>query len=84
MSLKKPTLKEIVDVLETLSEQGFIDVGPQERGCDLLPLYNFLVLTGLATKESPKPGVYWLMLFDPGTCELLLKVLKETMQENES
>jgi len=78
MSLKKPTLKEIVEVLETLSEQGFIDVEPQERGYDLKPMYDFLLLCGIATRAGPH---YWLRLLDPEVCEFLAKILRDTLEE---
>lgn len=73
MSLKKPTLDLFIMVLETLGEQGFIDVEPTERGYDLTEIYDFLVTSLIADRIEQR---YWLRLTNQDACFMLANLLK--------
>lgn len=66
-------MRIVTDVLETLAVQGFIDVGPTERGYDLTLMYDFLVTCGIAERVGEK---YWLRLVNEDACLMLAKILK--------
>jgi len=76
--LKKATLPVFIEILETLAEQGFIDVGPRERGYDLTPIYDFLVEVGIADAIFYE---YWLKLVNEDACLALTKILKESQPD---
>lgn len=83
-NLKKPSLYLFVEILETLAEQGFIDVEPTEREYDLTEIYDFLVVSGLADYGTPPDArfkhsaPYWLRLANEDACLMLAKLLKES------
>lgn len=68
VDLKKPSLKLFVEILKTLADQGFIDVGPTERDYDATPIYDFLVVGGFAERVAVVPNYleekYWLTLIN--------------------
>ena len=71
--LKKMTISIAKEVIHTLAEQGFIDVGPREGEYDLKPLYDFLAVSGIAHRLNvPK---YWLRLCNEDACIALIGVL---------
>jgi len=71
-------LRETVAYLQTLAEQGFIDVEPKERGCDLTEFYEFLVISGIAKK--PEKNKFWLQLLNEDACLMLIKILKKEIE----
>jgi hypothetical protein len=72
--LKKPTISVFVALLETLSEQGFIDMEPTEGEYDCTCIYDFLIVIGIAGR--PGFDKYWLKLINPVFCTKLLELLK--------
>lgn len=81
--MKKSTLPVFIYVLETLAEQGFIDVGPKEGEYDCFSIYNFLVNSGLAHRAGTS-GAYWLNLVNEDGCLMLAALLKRMIYEKES
>lgn len=81
IQMKKPDIPMLVEILETLGEQGFIDVEPTEREYDLTAIYNFLVTSGIAIvpQHSTRTGKYWLQLLNEDACVMLTDLLKETV-----
>jgi len=73
--LKRPDLSVFVEVLRTLADQGAIDVEPTERGYDLTRIYDWLVLSGLASRDDEGP--YWLYLVYQEACEELAALLED-------
>jgi len=78
--MKKPDINTLVEILETLAEQGFIDVDPTERGYDLTPIYDFLVVAGFAERFGDHPH-YWLRLLNEDACLSLAKLLREAQPD---
>jgi len=74
VELKKPNLHVFVAILETLSEQGFIDVEPTEGEYDCTKIYDFLVASGIALRVGGSH--YWLQLNDESLCQMLINILK--------
>jgi len=72
---KKPNLHVFVAILETLSEQGFIDVEPTEGEYDCTKIYDFLVASGIAIRVGG--GKYWLQLVNGNVCLMLVNLLKK-------
>jgi hypothetical protein len=56
--MRKPTIEELVEAIDTLGDQGFIDVGPTERNVDFTLFYQTMVEMGLARKDEL--GHAWL------------------------
>lgn len=73
--LKRPDLSVFIEVLRTLADQGAIDVEPQERDYDLIKIYDWLVLSGIAFRKAEGP--YWLFLLHSVTCERLADLLED-------
>ena len=76
--LKKPTIPLFVALLETLSEQGFIDVGPTEGEYDCTIIYDFLIVSKIAVCSNREK--YWLHLMNPEVCCKLMEILKNLMR----
>ena len=72
--LKKPNIPLFVALLETLSQQGFIDMEPTEGEYDCTCIYDFLVFTEIAVRPSHEK--YWLQLSEPKICRRLMEILK--------
>lgn len=77
--IEGPDLKFFVAVLETLADQGFIDVGPIEGDYDATLIYDFLVVCGFA--EMVDGEKYWLRLINPDACEALADLLKRSQPD---
>lgn len=77
--IKNPDLKFFVAVLETLAEQGFIDVEPTEGEYDATPIYDFLVVGGFAERVAGEK--YWLRLINQLTCGALADLLKSSQPD---
>lgn len=77
--LKGPDLKLFVAILETLTEQGFIDVGPTEGDYDCTPIYDFLVVGGFAERVAEEK--YWLRLINQDACERLADLIKSSQPD---
>ena len=76
--LKRPTIPLFVALLETLSEQGFIDVGPTEGEYDCTIIYDFLVVSKITVCSNREK--YWLHLMNPKICRKLMGILKNLMR----
>ena len=72
--LKNPNIPLFVALLETLSQQGFIDIEPTEGEYDCTCIYDFLVVSGIAVRSSHEK--YWLRLSNRKICLRLRKILK--------
>lgn len=72
--LKKPNIPLFVALLETLSEQGFIDMEPTEGEYDCTCIYDFLIVSGIAVRPSHEK--YWLQLINREICCKLMEILK--------
>jgi hypothetical protein len=72
--MRKPNISLFVAVLETLGEQGFIDVEPTEGNYDLTKIYDFLVISGIAERTEER---YWLRLLNEDACLMLAHLLKD-------
>lgn len=77
--LKGPDLKLFVAILETLADQGFIDVGPTEGDYDCTPIYDFLVVGGFAERVAEEK--YWLRLINQDACERLADLIKSSQPD---
>ena len=75
----KPDLKFFVSILETLADQGFIDVEPTEGIYDATPIYDFLVIVGFAERAHKEK--YWLRLVNQEACEMLAAFLKRSQPD---
>ena len=75
----KPDLKFFVAILETLAEQGFIDVEPTEGDYDATLIYDFLVMGCFADRVAGEK--YWLRLINPDACEMLVGLLKSSQPD---
>jgi len=76
--LKVPDLRVFVETLETLAEQGFIDVEPTEGEYDLTLVYDFLVTVGIAERSTDH---YWLSLANEDACTMLADILKKAQPD---
>lgn len=77
--IENPSLKFFVAMLETLADQGFIDVGPTEGDYDATPIYDFLVVGGFAERVAEEK--YWLRLINQDSCEMLAGLLKSSQPD---
>ena len=77
--VEKPDLKFFVAILETLADQGFIDVEPTEGDYDATPIYDFLVIAGFAERALKEK--YWLRLVNQDACEMLAAFLKRSQPD---
>lgn len=77
-NMKNPDLVVFVEYLKTLAEQGFIDVEPTERDYNLTPIYDFLVISGIADRAEEK---YWLRLVNEDACSALIRLLEEAQPD---
>ena len=78
MIITQPDLKRFVELLETLAEQGFIDVEPTEGEYDLTLIYDFLVTVGIAERTTDH---YWLMLANEDACRMLVNILRKAQPD---